>query len=168
MEESDREILIYDETAQAAAKIAAPVCRAEGLELVHVEYQREPAGRILRFYIDKIGGVTLDDCVVFSRQLGDILDVGLEVRDAYHLEVTSPGPNRPLSRASDFERFKGAAVRVRTVQPIEGQKNFSGLLLGLANGQVNLEMNHKAVAIPLTAIAKARLVDYDGAIDGHQ
>jgi ribosome maturation factor RimP len=74
------------------AKLAEPLCDSEGLELVHIEYQRESGGRILRLYIDRPGGVSIDDCVNVSRQLNDLLDVNFEDIGPYTLEVTSPGP----------------------------------------------------------------------------
>ena len=78
-----------------AEKIAKSLCLSEGMELVHIEYQHEPGGMVLRIYIDKPGGVTLDDCVRISRQLNDLLDIYLEGSAAYNLEVSSPGPDRP-------------------------------------------------------------------------
>ena len=86
-----------------ANKLAAPLCEAEGVELVHIEYQQETGGRILRLYIDKPGGVTLDDCIIVSRQLSDLLNVKIETEETYRLEVSSPGPDRPLGNALDFE-----------------------------------------------------------------
>ncbi len=87
--------------------LAKPVCESEGLELIHVEFQRESGGRILRLYIDKPDGVKLDDCVVISRQMGDIIDVNLDEIGPFNLEVTSPGSSRPLVSKEDFETFKG-------------------------------------------------------------
>ncbi len=87
--------------------LAQPLCEAEGLELIHVEFQREPGGRILRLYIDKPDGINLNDCVGISRQMGDILDVNLDDIGPFNLEVTSPGPSRPLTTPEDFEKFKG-------------------------------------------------------------
>ena len=142
--------------------LAAPLCRAEGMELVHVEYQREAAGRTLRIYIDKPGGVRLDDCVRISRQMSDLLDVYDENSAAYRLEVSSPGAGRPLSRASDFEKFKGSDIRIKTAQPLDGQKSFTGRLLGLTEGVVNLMIADKAVAIPFREIKKARIINHNG------
>lgn len=144
--------------------IAGPLCEGEALELVHIEYQREPAGRILRLYIDRAGGVTLDDCVNVSRQLNDLLDVHLEDIGPYNLEVTSPGPERPLSKLQDYERFKGRIARIKTWQPVNGQKNFKGTILGVAAEQVELSLNEKTVTIPFGEISRARLVDVDGEI----
>ncbi|MBW2488595.1 MAG: hypothetical protein JRE72_14325, partial [Deltaproteobacteria bacterium] len=77
--------------------LVEPLCDSEGLELVHIEYQREAGGRVLRLYIDRPAGVRIDDCVNVSRQLNDLLDVNLDDMGPYTLEVTSPGPERPLS-----------------------------------------------------------------------
>ena len=79
-------------------KAADALCREENLELVFIEFRREPHGRVLRLYIDKQGGVTLDDCARISQQLGDMFDATLEDIGPYHLEVSSPGVNRPLGR----------------------------------------------------------------------
>jgi ribosome maturation factor RimP len=144
--------------------LAEPLCASEGLELVHVEYQREPGGRILRLYIDRAGGVTLDDCVNVSRQLNSLLDVYLDEIGPYNLEVTSPGPERPLSKLQDYERFKGRKAKIKTWQPIDDQKNFTGVILGVAAEQIKLSSNEKTIAIPFGDISKARLVDADGEI----
>ena len=144
--------------------LAEPLCASEGLELVHVEYRREPGGRILRLYIDRAGGVTLDDCVNVSRQLNNLLDVSLDDIGPYNLEVTSPGPERPLSKMQDYERFKGRKAKIKTCQPINDQKNFTGIILGVAAEQIKLSSNEKTMTIPFGDISKARLVDVDGEI----
>ena len=139
--------------------LAEPLCAAEGLELVHVEFQREANGRILRLYIDKPGGISLDDCVDVSRQMGDILDVNLEEIGPYSLEVTSPGPRRPLAKHQDFERFKGQRAKITTSRPLNGQKNFTGVLAGLSGEQVNLQIGEENIVIPYQDISKARLAE---------
>jgi len=154
-----------DATKRIAAlvrQLAEPVCEGEALELVHVEYRPEASGRILRIYIDKSGGVTLDDCAHVSRQLGDILDVHLETAGAYHLEVSSPGPNRPLSKRQDFERFKGNLAKIRTARPLEGQKNFTGILNDVTGEMIELRINDRIIKIPFAEVTKACLVDYNG------
>ncbi len=168
--------------------IAEPLCEAEGMELVHVEYLRETGGRVLRMYIDSPGGVTLDDCVRISRQLSDLLDVsltdsGAEENEQYSLEVSSPGPDRPLGKESDFERFKGNKAKIKTAKPSDKagntrpqkQKTYKGVLLGISeapqiSGQileqvsqsseifVNLLINGETVSIPFREITRARLV----------
>jgi ribosome maturation factor RimP len=144
--------------------LARELCAGEKLELVHIEYQRESAGRILRVYIDRPGGVALDDCVNVSRQLNDLLDVHLDNIGPYNLEVTSPGPQRPLSKLEDYERFKGRLAKIKTVQPINAQKKFRGIIAGLTADIVTLSSKEKTVDIPFGEISKARLVDVDGEI----
>jgi ribosome maturation factor RimP len=143
-------------------RLADPLCRAEGVELVQVEYQREHGGLILRLYLDKQGGITLDDCADISRQLSDILDVGLDLPAAYRLEVSSPGLQRPLGKWSDFERFKGCRAKVRTNRPLNGQKNFSGILNGVNGLELQLKLDKGPVTIALSDIAKAYLINYNG------
>ena len=147
-----------------ARALAEPMCESADLELVHLEYQRESGGWIMRLYIDKPGGVTLDDCVNVSRQMNDILDVHLEDIGPYHLEVTSPGPDRPLVKKHDFEKFKGKLARIKTVRSINGQKNFKGVLMGISGEQLKLSVGKETIAISLEDISKARLVNFDGEI----
>ena len=144
--------------------LANPLCESEGLELVHVEYQREARGKILRLYIDRPQKVSLDDCVNVSRQLSDLLDVYLDDIGPYNLEVTSPGPERPLSKLQDFERFKGHRAKIRTLLAVDGQKNFTGIISEVTAEQINLSSNAATVVIAFDNIYKARLVDIDGEI----
>lgn len=143
-------------------RLAEPLCLGEGIELVHVEYQREPGGRTLRIYLDKPGGVTLDDCVNISRQLGDILDVGLETELSYRMEVSSPGVDRPVGKLGDFERFRGCRAKIRTARPVDGRKNFTGTLEGIDGQSVLLMIEHRTISFALTDIAKAHLINYNG------
>jgi len=99
-----------------------------------------------------------------SRQLNNLLDVYLDDIGPYSLEVTSPGPQRPLSKLQDYERFKGRKAKIKTWQPVNDQKNFTGIILGVAAEQIKLSSNEKTVAIPFGDISKARLVDVDGEI----
>lgn len=147
---------------QKAKNIAGSLCEDEGLELVHIEYQREQGGRTLRVYVDKPGGVTLDDCVRVNRQLRDTMDVCLEHEWSYNLEVSSPGPDRPLGKAADFERFKGELAKIRICEPIRGQKNFRGILGGLSDGMVNLQSTERNITIPYAKITRARLINFNG------
>ena len=141
------------------AALAKPVCESEGLELIYVEFQRESGGRILRLYIDKPDGINLNDCVVISRQMGDIIDVNLDDIGPFNLEVTSPGSSRPLASKEDFEKFKGNRVKIKKNRSIDGQKNFKGILLGISDGQVGLQLGEQILAIPNQDILKARLAD---------
>ncbi len=152
----------WREIVTQVRQLVQGLCEAEGVELVHVEFQREAGGRILRVYIDRPGRVTLDDCVDISRQLGDLLDINLENVGPYNLEVSSPGSDRPLGQESDFDRFKGNLAKLKTVRPIDGQKNFKGILSGISDGIVSLIVGTNTVAIPFKEIVRARLVDYHG------
>lgn len=129
------------------------------MELVQVEYQREAGGRVRRLFIDRPGGVTLDDCVQISRQAGDVLEVGLENMGPYRLEVSSPGTNRPLAKQLDYERFKGKRAKIKTIQALDGQKNFKGVLAGISEGLVKLAVEGNTITIPFIEIAKAHLVE---------
>ena len=149
--------------AEKVRELAEPLCDAEQIELVHVQFQREPAGRILRVYIDKPGGVGLSDCVNISRQLSDLLDVYLETEYPYNLEVSSPGSDRPLGRLQDFEKFRGEMARIKSAKAIDGQKNFKGVLLGVLDETIKLRaIDDKELEIPFSEIVRARLVDYSG------
>ena len=142
-----------------AKDLIESLCETEGLELVHLEYQREAGGRILRLFIDSPVGVTLDDCVRISRQSSDLLDVYLENTGPYRLEVSSPGPNRPLGKRIDFDRFKGSLVKIRSAQSIEGQKKIKGVLMGISEDMVKLSVDGKTTSIPYQEIITARLAD---------
>lgn len=141
-------------------RLAQPLCLGEGVELVHVEYQREHGGRTLRIYLDKSGGITLDDCAGISRQLSDILDVGLETDAPYRLEVSSPGMPRPLGKLDDFNRFKGGRIKIRTLRPLDGRKNFTGILDGVNGPMVRLNVDNQSVDIAFADIAKAYITHF--------
>jgi len=145
-----------------AWELAEPLCLSEGMELIHVEFQRESGGRILRLYIDKPGGVNVDDCATVSSQLGDILDIKLDTEFPYTLEVSSPGIDRPLSRISDFEKFTGNTAKIRTAYPINNQKNFKGVLRGVLDDNIALQTDTETVMIPFRDITKAKLVKLNG------
>ena len=101
----------------------------------------------------------MDDCASVSRQMGDLLDVNLENIGPYSLEVTSPGPERPLAKQEDFDKFKGSRAKIKTSRPLNGQKNFTGVLKGISGEQVNLQIGEQTVAIPYQDISKARLAE---------
>lgn len=147
--------------AQAWA-IAEPLCSDEDIELVFIQFRREAQGRVLRLYIDKHGGVTLDDCANISRQMGDILDATVEDIGPYSMEVSSPGIDRPIGRREDYNRFKGNKVHIKTQQHINGQKNFKGILHGIDNDVVALQCDDKEIHLSLEEISIARLLNFNG------
>ncbi len=130
--------------------------------MVHVQYQREPAGRILRLYIDKPGGINLEDCAYINRQLGDVLDISLEDTGAYNLEVSSPGVERPLGRKKDFTTYRNRKIKVQTKQSINGRRNFTGILADTTEDAIHVRLDENMVAIPFVEIKKARLVNDNG------
>ncbi len=143
-------------------RLADPLCTAEGMELVHVEYQREPGGVTLRIYLDKPGGVTLDDCVDISRQLADGLDVHTPDAPPYRLEVSSPGIDRPVGKLEDFNRFKGQRAKIRVATAVNGMKNFTGTLAGAIDETVHLQTGEVRISLDFNDILKARLINYNG------
>ncbi len=147
-----------EKTLALVKDVLEPLCETEGMELVHLDYQREAGGRILRLYIDKPGGATLEDCVYISRQSGDLLAVYLENMGPYSLEVSSPGVCRPLGKKVDFEKYKGNQAKIRTAHPIKGQKKFKGVILGISEEMVKLSLDDKIVDIPYQEITRAYLV----------
>ena len=146
----------------SVARLADPLCTAEGMELVHVEYQREPGGLTLRLYLDKPGGVTLDDCVDISRQLEDFREVHTQDAPPYRLEVSSPGFDRPVGKLSDFMRFMGHRAKIRLTTAVKGRKNFTGVLAGVIDDMVQLQVGDETVGLNVKDITRARLINYNG------
>lgn len=144
--------------------IAREIVEFEGMEMVHLEMKNEPGGCLLRLYIDKESGVTLDDCSRISRQLSAQLDVDDPIPFRYTLEVSSPGLDRLLHSDNDFKRFAGRNIRLNTNAPIDGRRNYRGRLLGLIDGAVHLALDEGGeVAIPRDQVARARLqAEIDG------
>ncbi len=139
--------------------LAHPILEDGGLELVEVEYVKEGNYWYLRLFIDKPGGVTLEDCKKVNEELSEILDMEDPIPQSYILEVSSPGVERPLKKEKDFERFSGKKIKVKTYIPINNQKKFKGLLQGYRDGNVQMELeNGEQVSIPLDKIAKANLL----------
>lgn len=137
--------------------VADVLCSSEGFELVYVDCVNSNREKVVRVYVDKPGGITIDDCVNISRQLGDLIDVQIEDIDAYRLEVSSPGPNRPLTKKDDFFRFIGERVRVKTFERLNNQKNFIGILKEVNNDSVVIAFDGKEVEIKDEQISKAIL-----------
>ena len=113
---------------QQTENLLEPIVTGFGFELVDVEYVKEAGTWYLRVYIDKPGGITVDDCEAVSRKFSDILDEKDYIEDAYIFEVSSPGLGRPLKKEKDFQRSLGEEVEIRTYRAIEKQKEFTGIL----------------------------------------
>jgi len=145
------------ETELAVSRIVEPIVASQGMELVAVEYKREARGWVLRIYIDKEGGVRLDDCISVSNEVGTVLDVEDVFQSPYTLEVSSPGLNRILKKERDFERFKERSVRIRTHDAIGKRRNFKGRLLGCTKGLIQIEVEGQVLHISLSNVAKANV-----------
>ena len=142
---------------QRIALLVDPLVSEKGLELVNVEYIKEGAHWYLRLYIDKDGGVDMDDCSGVSHAVSEMLDEKNPIPQAYMLEVSSPGLERPLKKEEDFVRFQGSLVTVHTTSPFQGFKEFSGILVGLIDDEIILEYEDKRIAIPHSLTKKAHL-----------
>ena len=138
-------------------EVALPLCQAENAELVHVEVGPGSNEKMVRIYIDKPAGITMDDCVSISRQLGDLIDIHIERIGSYRLEVSSPGPNRPLNQKKDFHRFTGEKIKIETYEVVEGQKKFTGILEQTNDDSVVIAVDGKKVEIADFMISKAML-----------
>jgi len=142
-------------------KLIEPAVAALGFELVGVEFKSGRRG-LLRVYIDSEDGITVDDCQAVSHQVSGLLDVEDPIQGQYSLEVSSPGLDRPLFRAADFERFAGQEVRVRLVAPVDGRRKFRGVLVGMRDDRVVVRVEEQELAVSLDQIDEARLVpDYE-------
>ena len=140
------------------AELIEPYLLAQGVELVDLELTQPRRGRAtLRLFVDRPGGITLDEITRVSRVVGELLDVHDLISSSYTLEVSSPGLTRELKKPRDYERYTGRLVRLTTRSPWQGKQVHRGILKGLANEEVSLEEDQTLVRIPLGEIAKARL-----------
>src|SRR6185369_7564234 len=152
-----------DDICGRVTAIAQPILESLRIELVDIEFRRSGKELILCLFIDKEGGVTIDDCADVSRELSLIIDVEDFIPGNYSLEVSSPGLDRPLKKESDYERFAGRLVKIKTYEPFQDdagnpRKTFLGQLVGLKDGHVGLKLTEgQTSSIPLERIAKANL-----------
>lgn len=137
--------------------LAEPVAAEYGCEVWDVEYIREAGAWYLRVYIDKPGGVGIDDCEAVSRAIDPVLDEADPLPGSYVFEVSSAGAERELKRPGDFERFFGELVEVKHYQPVEGAKNHVGVLRGYENGDVTIEINGTEKLFKKAQVAQVRL-----------
>jgi len=138
-------------TVDGLHKMIEPGIRALGHELVEVEYAAAAGRNVLRIY-------TVDDCATVSRQVSALLDVEDPVAEAYTLEVSSPGLDRPLVKRADFERFAGAQVKVRMRDAVQERRNFKGTLVGVDGDAIVVDVDQEQYRLPIARIERARLV----------
>ncbi|MCD6363806.1 MAG: ribosome maturation factor RimP [Synergistetes bacterium] len=131
----------------------------EGVELLGVEFTTEGGRRVLRIYIDSSEGISLRECERVSRAVDPLLDSMDIIEGRYFLEVSSPGLNRPLFKKKDYERFKGSTVKINTIEPVEGRRNFTGEIIDVGESEVIVKVNGVEFRISFENINKARLVE---------
>ncbi|MFS0869679.1 ribosome maturation factor RimP [Paenibacillus xylanilyticus] len=134
-----------------------PYLNEQGFELVDIDYVKEGSNWFLRVYVDKEGGIDIDDCVLISEQLSAKLDENDPIPTVYFLEVSSPGAERPLKKAEDVAKSVGKNVFVTTYETVNGLKEFEGKLLSFDNGELVIEAGKKQYAVPYDKVASARL-----------
>ncbi len=145
------------EVVRRVWELLEPELSELGFELIEVEFAKRGSTNILRLFIDREGGITIDDCALASRQMSATLDIDDFIEVQYTLEVSSPGIDRPLRRLKDFDRYAGERIKVKTVTPIEGRKRFSGVLTGCSDGMLALESEGKEYRIHLENVKRANL-----------
>jgi len=151
-------LLEREATVAAVRRLAEPLLEAEGMSLVDIQWNRRGRRWALTLFLEKEGGVSLDDCAQISRQVGERIEVDNLIGHAYTLEVSSPGLDRPLRTLADYERFHEHLVRIITTIPIQGRSTLVGRLKGV-EGQIVLVQDERAgiVPVPMTQIKHARL-----------
>lgn len=141
----------------AVEALARPFLDENGYELVDVEYVKEGGNRYLRIIVDKPGGIDIEDCSKISEFMSAKLDEKDPIPDAYFLEVTSPGAERPLKKAEDYRNAVGKHVFITTYEPVSGSKEFEGLLASYTDEEIIVTIGKKNHTIPVAKIASARL-----------
>ncbi len=139
------------------ASYAKPVVEKFGCELWDVEYVREGSEYFLRLYLDKEGGVDINDCEAVSRAMDPILDEKDPIQGSYHFEVCSAGLERVLKRPSDFERFLGSAITVKLYRPRNGMKEIPCVLRGYEEGRITVEAGKETITFEKSEVAQVRL-----------
>ena len=142
---------------EKVTQMALPIVEAHGCQLWDVEYVREGSEYFLRLYLDKDGGVDINDCAAISRAMDPILDEEDPIPESYHFEVCSAGLERPLKRPSDFERFMGEPIMVKLYRPRNGLKVIPGILRGYENGCVTMEAGKETITFQKSEVALVRL-----------
>lgn len=145
--------------AKEIEALLTPLIEQEGGELVDLQWRKEGPQWVLRLFLDKPNGITLDDCAYFSDRVGATLDEGDKITKSYVLEVSSPGLDRVIKKDKDFERFAGKPVKLRLKLPENGQRRFAGVLQGLNEGKVSVQVEKELKAFARENIDELRLDD---------
>lgn len=150
-------------TVERVLEIASPLAEALGLEIWDIRYMKEGSDWYLRVFIDKQGGVGINDCVEMSHALDKPLDEGDFIPNSYILEVSSPGVERELTKKEHFEKMRGQKVNLKTIRPIDGRREFAGTLEAYENGVITLSLDaEKTMTVNKKETAYVRLDDFGG------
>jgi len=139
-------------------ELAEPIIKRNNFELVEIEFKKEGPDWYLRVYIDKEGGITIDDCKSVSEELSDLLDVADPIEQSYIFEVSSPGIDRPLKTDRDYEKNNGKLIEIKLFSPIDSKKAYEGILKGHTSDKVQIEAEGKMLQIDKSSIALIRPV----------
>ena len=142
---------------ELVASFAEPIVKQHGCELWDVEYVREGSEYFLRLYLDKEGGVDINDCEAISRAVDPVLDEKDPIAESYHFEVCSAGLERALKRPSDFQRFMDSPIMVKLYRPRNGLKEIPGILRGYEDGKITVEAGKETITFQKSEVALVRL-----------
>lgn len=142
---------------QAVEELLLPIMDDVHCELVDIEYKKEGSQWYLRIYIDKPGGIMIDDCQIVSERISDLLDKSDPIPYSYFLEVSSPGLDRILKKDSDFEKYKGSKVDISLFKPMNGKRKYSGELVSLINDELVIRDKSETISFKRSDIAIVRL-----------
>jgi len=142
---------------EALEKLALDVCERHGVYIYNTEYKKEGSESLLRLYIDKDGGVTIEDCENVSREISPMLDDLTFIKEAYIFEVSSPGIDRALTRDWHFEKVIGEEIEIKLFAPLDGKKEITGVLTGYSDGIITVMENDKEITIEKSKAASIRL-----------
>ena len=148
---------IFLKVTDLVTQFSKPIVEEKGCTLWDVEYVREGSERFLRVYIDKEGGISIDDCEAVARAIDPILDEKDPIAESYHFEVCSAGLERALKRPSDFEQFMGSPVTIKLYRPRNGLKEIPGILRGYEDGRITVEAGKETITFEKSEVALARL-----------
>ncbi|MDO4379269.1 MAG: ribosome maturation factor RimP [Clostridia bacterium] len=149
-------------TVSAVRAIAQPIAEKLGLQIWDIRFLKEGTGWFLRIFIDKDGGVGIDDCVEMSRALNDPLDEADLIEQAYCLEVSSPGVERELVRDEHFQKYIGEKVKLKTIRPVDGKREFSGILESYDDGLVTVRFEDESgLSVTKKETSWIKLDDFD-------
>jgi len=145
---------------QDLTRLFEPVIQSMGYELVCIDFQGSTQHGTLRVYIDHKNGIGVNDCVAISYQISAMLDEEEPIQQTYDLEVSSPGIDRPLFKAGDYEQFSGRSAKIKMAVPVNGRRNFKGVLQGVIDSRrVQIMVDNEGYELPISDIAKANLIN---------